>query len=218
MPNRNVYFVIDCAESMRGQNANAVNETMQTIFEKCVPDLIANKEKDLNIFFHVFACSSVFPNGVEGIVAKTLIEDIVKWQLLNQNYFKGMPAKGAGLAKAIDEIQGGVRGEPDAYAITPVVVLISNGDKDQYDPSFDKAMECATKGSENEVKAFRKALRVSISINANSNEALSSLIGFGNISKRMEENGYKRHFTYKELLDNNCEYLKQLILWQQFCV
>ncbi len=189
---KTVYFVIDCSGSMYGPRADAVNIAMRKVVEEAIPEIKVRKVNDLELSFKVIGFSDAFPGGLEEIVPLTSLDEFNEWNdLLPEKFYGGTPT-GAALESIILDIQGGKHGEPDADAVSPAIILISDGmptDGQHYETVLKKAI----KGDPTEVRQFRKSLRVAIGINVDE-QGRSSLQTFGEVSKKMAGEGLKAYY------------------------
>lgn len=186
--NKTVYFLIDCSGSMYGNRANAVNTAMERIAVEVVPEIRKQKNADLNISFMFLGFSDSFPDKVVELMPRTDLDDFNMWKRIPDSQFNGGTPTGAAIEKVIQDLQGGVHGEPDPNAVAPVIILVSDGAPNGTNPSYDEIMECAVKGGPKEIRLFRKALRVALAMDVDAS-GRASLQKFGKVSDRMEKAG-----------------------------
>ena len=195
MFDRIVYILIDCSKSMQGENANTINTFMDQFVNDFIPQLRLTNNADVRVFFRVIGFASRFPNGVLSIKEKTELDDFNQWEPIGQNYYGSKPAKGAALNKVIEEIKN----EPsNEWGSTPhpIILLLSNGDVDCYEPSFEEIMECDDKDDASYFPPFNKAYRIAIGINPKDNNAVSNLKKFGHIFNPMNRAKLQEYMEY----------------------
>ncbi len=209
MPNKTVYFLIDCSGSMYGARADAVNNAMQKVVGLAVPEIIVQTTVDSKIYFKVYGFSDEFPGKLMEFVGKTPVEQFTTWSDIDQSMFNGGTPTGAALQGIINDITGGNRGEPDPNAVSPAIILISDGAPNGSNPTYEEVLECAEKGNPKEVKAFRKSLRVAIGINLGNDpegeQGRASLKMFGRVSDRMAKEGIEPYY------DCSSDYVDNLV-------
>ncbi|MBQ2717988.1 MAG: VWA domain-containing protein [Clostridia bacterium] len=191
--NKTVYFVIDCSGSMHGSRADAVNTAMQKVVQEAIPEIKAQKNNDLQISFKVLGFSDAFSGKVCELMPKTDLDDFTDWDFIDQETFNGGTPTGAALQAVIDDLKGGNRGEPDMNAVAPAIILISDGEPNGSSPTYEEVLKCAEKGNPDEVKMFRKALRVALGICVDE-RGRESLVKFGKLSDKLEKAGYKSYY------------------------
>ncbi len=212
MANKTVYFLIDCSGSMYGTRADAVNTAMQKVVGEVIPEIKAQKNVDLNIKFSVLGFSDAHPNKVFEIMPKTDLDDFNTWDPIDPETFNGGTPTGAAIQAVIQDILGGSRGEPDANAVAPAIILISDGMPNGDNPTYEEVLQCAVKGDPKEVVQFRRALRVALGINVDQ-EGRDSLMKFGKLSKKLESAGMAAYYDCSEnYVDKFVEILKSVTL------
>lgn len=210
MANKTVYFLIDCSGSMYGNRADAVNTAMEKVVSEAIPEVRKQKSADLNLQFMVLGYSSCFTNNVVVIIDRTDLDDFTTWDRIENDMFNGGTPTGAALDEVIKDIQGGKRGEPDMNAVAPAIILVSDGMPNGTNPSYEEILQKAVKGDPNEVKNFRKALRVAIGMDVDS-DGRDSLMKFGKVSRKMEQSGIKAYYDCSEnYVDEFVEILKSV--------
>lgn len=191
MKNKTVYFLIDCSGSMYGKRGDAVNAAMEEVVKNVVPEIIKQKS-DIKIKFKVLGFSG--DRTIKQIVGETDLENFAKmWKPIPSAAFDGGTPTGAAIQAVIQDIQGGIHGDKDPDALPPAIILISDGEPNGDNPTYDEVMECAVKGSDKEVEDFRRAIRVAIGMNVNES-GRDSLKKFGKVSKKMEQNGIEAYY------------------------
>lgn len=190
--NKTVYFLIDCSGSMYGKRGDAVNDAMEEVAKKVVPEIIAQKNADMKIKFKVLGFSG--ENTIKQIVGETDLEDFAKqWQPIPAAAFDGGTPTGAAIQAVIQDIQGGCHGDKDPDALPPAIILISDGEPNGKDPTYDEVLECAVKGGDKEIADFRRTIRIAIGMNVN-DSGRESLKKFGNVSNKMAKNGIPSYY------------------------
>ncbi|MBO4472836.1 MAG: VWA domain-containing protein [Clostridia bacterium] len=196
--NKTVYFLIDCSGSMYGSRADAVNNAMAQVVSQVFDDIRGTKDATLNLSFVVLGFTDAHKDKVFEIVPKTALEDFKTWDPIDPEAFNGGTPTGAALKKVIDDLQGGAyHGDVDVNAVAPAIILISDGEPNGKDPTYEEMLECAEKGNPHEVTAFRKALRVALGISVN-DAGRESLKKFGKVSARMERSGIAAYYDCSE--------------------
>ena len=186
MYNKTVYFLIDCSGSMYGKRADAVNIAMAKVVDEILPQVRKLKTNEVDLYFKVLGFTGAHRDKVFEIVPKTSLEDFMSWDPIDPEAFSGSTPTGAALQKVIEDLQGGDNhGEPDLNAVAPAIILISDGEPTDKDPTYEEMLECAVKGGPHEVKAFRKALRVALGISVE-DKGRESLKKFGQVSEKLE--------------------------------
>ncbi len=195
--NKTVYFLIDCSGSMYGNRGDAVNTAMEKVVSEAIPAIKAQKNDDLSISFVVLGFSDAFNGKVVELMPRTELDDFDHWDAIESDMFNGGTPTGAGLKAVIDDLNGGRRGEPDPNAVAPVIILISDGEPNGDNPTYDAVMECAVKGGPNENKMFRKAIRVALGMDVN-DTGRASLKKFGSVSAKMASAGVASYYDCSE--------------------
>ncbi len=199
--NKTVYFLIDCSGSMYGKRGDAVNTAMEEVMKKVVPDIIRDKDANMKIKFEVLGFAGA--DTIKVIIPETDLESLSQqWAPLTAESFAGGTPTGAAIQAVIQDIQGGARGDKDPDALPPAIILISDGEPNGTNPTFDEVMECAVKGGSKEVEAFRRALRVAIGMNVNE-EGRNSLKKFGKVSAKMEGKGISAYYDCSDQYTEN---------------
>lgn len=67
---------------------------------------------------------------------------IVGWQS-NQRRSEVEHQKGAEIKAVIDDITGGTNGDVDTNAAAPAIILISDGEPNGTNPTYEEVMQCA---------------------------------------------------------------------------
>ena len=194
---KTVYFLIDCSGSMYGSRADAVNNAMAQVVDEVVPQVRANKIEDMELSFVVLGFSDARAEKVFEIVPKTALAAFTTWDPIDPEAFSGGTPTGAALKKVMEDLLGGNRGEPIANAVAPAIILISDGEPNGTNPTYEEMLECAEKGNPHEVKAFRKALRVALGISVD-DKGRESLKKFGRVSDRMAGIGISAYYDCTE--------------------
>ena len=208
--NKTVYFLIDCSGSMYGNRGDAVNTAMQKVVNEAVPEIKATKNADLEISFMALGFSSAFKGDVFEIMPKTKLDDFTQWDPIDPELFNGGTPTGAAIDRVIQDIEGGSRGDLDPTAVAPAIILISDGEPNGANPTYEEVLQCAVKGGDKEVKSFRKALRVALGMNVDE-KGRESLKKFGGISRKMEEAGLESYYDCSEqYVDKFVEILKSV--------
>ena len=209
MPNKTIYFLIDCSGSMYGARADAVNTAMEKIVNEVIPQVRLLKAADLDLYFMVLGFNDMLTDKVVEIVPKTSVDDFNQWPPIEQDFFNGGTPTGAAIERVIQDLQGGVRGEPDVNAVVPAIFLISDGEPNGSNPTYEEVMECAVKDSPKEVRAFRKAIRIAFAMNVTDDRAKESLKKFGSVSAKMAARGLQ---GYYECSDEYLDYFVDIIM------
>ena len=191
--NKPVYFLIDCSDAMCGGRGEAVNALMDGVVKRVVPEILEQKNPDLNVKFKVWGFSG--DRTIKEQVRASVEEFPLLWKPISGDVFVGGAPTGAAIQAVIQDIEGGVRGDIDPDALPPVIILISDGEPTGTNPTYDEVMECAVKGGSKEVHQFRRAIRVAIGMNV-SEEGRNSLKKFGRLSKVMEERGFSAYYDF----------------------
>lgn len=195
--NKTVYFLIDCSGSMYPNRGDAVNTAMEKIVTEAVPDIKTQKNDDLNISFVFLGFSDNFTGKVVELMPRTELDDFDHWDTIESSMFNGGTPTGAGIKAIIDDLNGGRRGEPDPNAVAPVIILISDGEPNGDNPSYDEVLEYAVKGGPKEDKMFRKAIRVALGMDV-SEAGRTSLKKFGSVSAKMASAGIESYYDCSE--------------------
>ena len=210
--NKTVYFLIDCSGSMYGTRGDAVNTAMQKVAAEVIPEIRGQKSDDLNISFLVLGFSDAHAERVFEIMPKTALEDFNVWDPIDPETFNGGTPTGAAIQAVIQDILGGNRGEPDANAVAPAIILISDGMPNGSNPTYEEVLQCAEKGGPKEVVAFRRALRVALGMSVDE-AGKQSLKQFGKVSKKMEAAGIEAYYDCSEnFVDRFVEILKSVTI------
>ncbi len=206
--NKTVYIMIDCSASMRGSRLDAVNIAMRKLMDEAVPEIRAQKAEGMNVYFKVLGYAESYPNGVKVLLERTELDALGAWRDIAQGELGYGTPTGAAIDRVVKEIMGGNRGEPDMDAVAPAILLISDGEPNGSNPTYEEVLQMAEKGAPTEVRAFRKALRIAIGISVNE-RGRTSLQRFGKVSKKMEASGIKSYYDCSEgYVDDFVEILK----------
>lgn len=208
---KTVYFVIDCSGSMYGSRADAVNTAMQKVVDEAVPEIRAQKTEDAEIYFTVLGYSDAFNGKVFEIMPKTDLDDFNQWTPIAQDMFNGGTPTGAALKAVIDDLNGGTRGEPAINQAAPAIILISDGEPNGSNPTYEEVLQCAEHGDKCE-PAFRRALRIALGINVDA-AGRESLKKFGRLSQKMQDAGLESYYDCSEqFVDKFVEILKSVTI------
>lgn len=210
MPNKTVYFLIDCSGSMHRARADAVNMAMRSIAENAMPQVIAQRSSDTDIYFKVLGFTDAIPERVMLIMDDSTPEDFAKnWKAIPENQFDGGTPTGAAIKAVIDDLNGGLNGDFDPEAVAPVVILISDGEPNGGNPTYEEALaHGTTKQQPDTTRLFRHAIRVAIGINVN-DRGRESLKKFGQISSTLKANGIE---AYYDCGDNYLDKLAEILV------
>lgn len=206
---KTVYFLIDCSGSMYGSRGDAVNTAMQKVVYEALPEIRSKKPDDLDIYFRALGFSD---NGMDShvieLMPKTALDDFTQWDNIDPETFKGGTPTGEAIQAVINDMNGGVRGEPDMDAVAPAIILISDGLPNGDNPSYEEVLEYAEKGNPKFERSFYKALRVAIGISVDS-AGRESLKKFGSVSEKMKNAGIEGYYDCSEnYVDKLVEILK----------
>lgn len=199
MPNKTIYFLIDCSGSMYGPRADAVNNAMQMVVQDAIPKIRATKSADLNLFFKVLGFSDAQRGEmVFEIMPKTPLENFDQWDPIDPEIFQGGTPTGAALKAVIDDLS--VHGDPPSVNDpAPAIILISDGMPNGDNPTYEEMLEYAVKkpNESQEQRFFRKALRVAVGINVDEN-GRQSLQKFCKVSEKMQRSGISAYYDCSE--------------------
>ena len=207
--NKTIYFLIDCSGSMYGSRGDAVNTAMQKVVYEALPEIRSKKSDDLALYFMAlgFAYNGTGNNVIE-LMPKTALDDFNQWDDIDPETFNGGTPTGEAIQAVIDDILGGTRGEPDKNAVSPAIILISDGLPNGKNPTYEEVLEKADKTSKKCVSAFRRALRVALGISVD-DAGRESLKKFGSVSKKMSDAGLSGYYDCsEEYVDEFVEILK----------
>ena len=190
MKTKKVYFLLDCSGSMYGARADALNEAMRAIAEEATNEIRSQETPDLKLSFIAIGFSGA---GVFEIMPETDLEDFTSWTPIEGGSFDGGTPTGAAIQAVIDDIQGTNHGAISKDVLPPLIILVSDGEPNGSDPTYEEVMECAVKESPKNVDSFRRALRIAIGVNV-SDEGRASLEKFGNLSRTMRESQLQAYY------------------------
>lgn len=195
--NKTVYFLIDCSGSMYPNRGDAVNTAMEKIVTEAVPDIKAQKNDDLNITFVFLGFSDQFQGKVVELMPRADLDEFDHWDRIEPDMFNGGTPTGAAIQAIIDDMNGGQRGEPSPKAVAPVIILISDGEPNGDNPTYDEVLECAVKGGPKENLMFRRAIRIALGMDVNE-AGRQSLKKFGSVSTKMASAGIASYYDCSE--------------------
>lgn len=196
--NKNIYFLIDCSGSMYGSRGDAVNTAMQKVVSEALPEIRRQKSADLDIYFTVLGFSDTGTNKkVFELMGRTALDDFTQWDDIDPETFQGGTPTGEAIQTVIDDIVGGNRGDNDATAVAPAIILISDGLPNGKNPTYEEVLECDDKDSKKYVRAFHKSLRVALGMSVD-DEGRESLKKFGSVSKKMADAGLCGYYDCSE--------------------
>lgn len=194
---KTVYFLIDCSGSMSGNRANAVNIAMEKVVSEAIPEIRRQKSADLELEFYVLGFSGQYQNGTFILMDKTDLEDFDHWTKLEDSTFYGGTPTGAAIKAVVDDLEGGARGDGDPNAVAPAIILVSDGEPNGSNPTYEEALSLGDPQTTGNSRMFRKALRVAIGIDVD-DRGRSSLEKFGNLSRSLLEAGIKTYYDCSE--------------------
>ncbi len=201
MPNNKmVYFLIDCSGSMAGTRADAVNYAMEKVVSEAIPAIKTQKNADLRLYFMAIGFSG---DGIFTIMDRTSLDDFTNWDTIEDSEFNGGTPTGKAILEIIKDIQG-VRGDPLPDVCASAIILISDGEPNGIEPTYEEVLEYANRNSDKFNLAFAKSLRVAIGINVDNN-GRESLKKFGSVTSTMREQGIESYY------DCNEEYVDKLV-------
>ncbi len=204
MPNKVVYFLIDCSGSMAGPRADAVNYAMEKVVSEAIPAIRTQKNADLHLYFMAIGFSG---DGVFTIMDRTSLDDFNNWDAISDAEFNGGTPTGQAILELIKDIQG-VRGDPLPDSSAPAIILISDGEPNGNNPTYEEVLEYGNKNHPNYNIPFARALRVAIGINVDDN-GRESLKKFGSLTSKMKEAGIESYYDCSEnYVDKLVEVLK----------
>lgn len=195
MKKKTVYFLIDCSGSMYGARGDAVNAAMEKVVTNVIPEVVKADNSELKIKFKVLGFSG--EDKVVTILPETDLENFTEWKPIPGEAFNGGTPTGAAIQAVIQDIQGGSHGDIDPEALPPAIILISDGEPNGTNPTYDEVMKCAESGSSNCVDNFQRAIRVAIGMNVE-DSGRESLKKFGNVSKTMRKDGISAYYDCSE--------------------
>ena len=202
---KTVYFVIDASGSMQGKRSGIINTAMRGVFENVIPEIIAAQDNKVELFLAILLFSDMFNDGVKWILPKTLMEDIansnVKWTDMPDDDFYGGTPTGQGLLAVINDCKHATNGETDLNAAAPAIILISDGDANTGDPSYEEVLDYENKDNINYSEPFRHSVRVAIGIDVTT-ECKEQLKRFGKVSKKMADKGLEPYYDHSDKYDD----------------
>ena len=162
MPLRKVYSVIDCSESMKGSRGDAVNMVMDKMAGEVVPKINASKFYDLKIAFKCYGFNDVRPCQVFTLMPDCTSDNFNEWHSIPPEMFSGDTPAGAALKVVAEEMADANFADSLKGAITPIIILVSDGLPNAGTPSYEEAIALADKNNPNCITEFRKAFRLAI--------------------------------------------------------
>lgn len=198
---KTVYFVIDASGSMQGKRAGIINTAMRGVFENVIPEIIAEQDNTVELSLAILLFSDRFNDGVKWILPKTLMEDIanskVEWTDMPDADFYGGTPTGQGLLAVINDCKQASNGEIDYNAVAPAIILISDGDANTGNPSYEEVLEYGNKDNVNYSAYFRNAIKVAIGIDV-TDKCREQLKKFGHVSTKMAGRGLEPYYDHSD--------------------
>jgi uncharacterized protein YegL len=202
---KTVYILIDTSGSMTANGrSDAVNQAMSDIMNDVLPEVLRQKDAELEPSLAVLTFSS---EAIDWYIPKIKMEDIQPdaWEPI-ERFYGGTPT-GEAIAKVIEHIQTGYYGEPDPEAVAPAFLLLSDGMPTASEPSYEEVLEREKKEHPQYCAEFRRSNRIAIGINVD-DDGRNSLLKFGRVSSSMQREGYQ---PYYDCTDNNKQALIDII-------
>ena len=205
MRKKTTYIIIDRSGSMNGARADAVNLAMQGVMRDVLPEVLSQKDADMEPMIAVLTYSS---DGIDWYVPKTKMEDVKgDWLPIDASKFYGGTPTGEAIAKVIEDINTGDYGEPDPDAVPPAIILISDGMPNGQNPSYEEVLQRAEKDHVQYCADFRHANRIAIGIQVDAT-GRESLKAFGRVSSSIASMGFE---PYYDCTDDNLQALVAII-------
>ena len=190
---------------MNGARADAVNLAMQGVMRDVLPEVLSQKDAEMEPMIAVLTYSS---DGIDWYVPKTKMEDVQgDWLAIDSSKFYGGTPTGQAIAKVIEDINMGEYGEPDPDAVPPAIILISDGMPNGLNPSYEDVLRRAEKDHPEYCPDFRHANRIAIGIQVDQ-AGRDSLKAFGRVSSSIAQMGYE---PYYDCTDDNLQALVAII-------
>ncbi len=187
---KTTYILIDKSGSMHDNDehtrASSVNESMRQVMCDILPEILAQKDADLDPYIAVLT----FSKHVEWIIPRTRMEYAAGiWKNIELSEFMGKTSTGAAIEAVIDDINNATSDDSDDSdpdEIAPAIILISDGQPtDDYEDVLRAADPTDT---EHYCAPFRYATRVAIGIQVDA-AGEASLRRFGRVSPTLRERG-----------------------------
>ncbi len=205
MTKKTTYILIDLSGSMKGSRANAVNQAMQGVMKDVLPEVLAQKDAEMEPSIAVLTFSST---GIHWYIPRAKMEDVAgDWQDIDDSKFFGGTPTGEAIKVMIEDINTGNYGEPDDEAVPPAIILISDGKPNGQNPTYSEVMQRTEKDHPEFCAEFRHANRIAIGIQVDE-DGRNSLKQFGRVSSSIAEAGYE---SYYDCTDDNLQALVDII-------
>jgi len=189
--NKNLIFSVDCSGSMYGPRGDAVNEAMRGVFSGPLKEVVDNPSSDFELSVGVLAYRG--DNEITWLVNPQKVDSNFNctWNDIPQDFFYGGTPTGAAILSVFEYLKQSGNGEPDEEMLRPVIVLLSDGEPNGVNPTYEEAIQMLTDKehplyqNSGNGKLLYHSNRVAIGINV-SPEGRETLKAFVKTSKSLE--------------------------------
>lgn len=209
MKQKTVYILIDTSGSMHDTTehtrASAVNQAMSQVMNEVLPRVLQEKDAELELSIAVLTFSST---KIEWHIPRTKMELVAgNWLDIDSESFYGGTPTGEAIKTVIDDMKTGCYGENNPDAVASAILLLSDGEPNGDNPTYEEVLQYADKENANYFPPFRYSNRIAIGIQVDE-AGRESLKKFGRISSSIAESG---HQAYYDCTDDDTQALIDVI-------